>query len=86
MCIKTLNKAMIKDARRGRRVHQEVFALKTLRHPNVIVLYDVIHTKEHVHIITERLEKVRGPGTSPILLVVFFRIKDAEEHQCGHLP
>jgi serine/threonine protein kinase len=62
MCIKTLNKAMIKDARRGRRVHQEVFALKTLRHPNVIVLYDVIHTKEHVHIITERLEKVGAQG------------------------
>lgn len=85
MCIKTLNKAMIKDARRGRRVHQEVFALKTLRHPNVIVLYDVIHTKEHVHIITERLEKV-GAQDLPNTPCCLFRIEDAEEHQCGHSP
>jgi serine/threonine protein kinase len=45
------------DARRGRRVHQEVYALKHLRHTNVLVMYDVIHTREHIHIITERMEK-----------------------------
>lgn len=45
------------DARRGRRVHQEVAALRRLDHPNIIVLYDVIQTRDNIHIISERMER-----------------------------
>ena len=34
-------------------LHREIFILATLRHPNIMSLYEVIDTRTHVHLIME---------------------------------
>ena len=57
MAIKILEKERIVDVADVERVTREIHILKTVRHPNVLQLYEIIETSKYLFLVTEYVEK-----------------------------
>lgn len=57
VAIKIIDKKSIEDEDDEIRIQREVEIMKKVRHPNIIYLYEIIETAEHVYIITEFAEQ-----------------------------
>lgn len=57
MAIKIIDKASIEDDDDEIRIQREVEIMKKVRHPNIVYLYEIIETADHVFIITEFAEQ-----------------------------
>lgn len=53
VAIKSINKNYLKEDSSKRKVMQEVYILKKIRHPNVIRLYETFETKKHILFVLE---------------------------------
>jgi len=57
VAIKYIEKAYMKEERRKRKVFQEILAMRTINHPNVVKLYEVFESNSHLLMV---LEYARG--------------------------
>jgi serine/threonine protein kinase len=53
VAIKYIEKAYMKEERRKRKVFQEILAMRTVSHPNVIRLYEVFESNNHLLMVME---------------------------------
>lgn len=53
MAIKILEKDKIQDNSDVNRIAKEIEILKKLRHPNIIMLYEIIETEKELYLIME---------------------------------
>lgn len=53
VAIKVLEKSKIKDKADIERITREIQILKTIRHPNLIQLYEIIETDNKLYLIME---------------------------------
>ena len=53
VAIKSINKNYLKEDSSKKKVMQEVYILKKIRHPNVIWLYETFETKKHILFVLE---------------------------------
>ena len=58
VAIKTIEKSCLKDKLSKRKVFQEIYILKKVRHSNVIKLLEVFETSESVMIVMEYAESI----------------------------
>lgn len=85
VAIKTIEKAYIKDERTRRKIFQEVFFMKKLRHRNIIRLLEVFESNKSIMIVSEyagggdllQVIKTRGRLNEHECKSIFFQIIDA---------
>lgn len=53
VALKTYDKKTLNNEVATNNLHREIFVLATLKHPNVMTLYEVIDTRTHVHLVME---------------------------------
>lgn len=53
VAIKVINKLNIKSTKQATRIKREIRFLKLLNHPNIVKVYDVLETTEHIYIVME---------------------------------
>ena len=59
IAIKVYEKTKIKEIQRKKSIRREIRILQQLSHPNIVKIYDVVETNNHLNIVMEYL-----PGTS----------------------
>eukprot|EP00742_Colponemidia_sp_Colp-10_P001686 GILJ01001807.1.p1 GENE.GILJ01001807.1~~GILJ01001807.1.p1 ORF type:complete len:588 (-),score=66.08 GILJ01001807.1:162-1925(-) len=53
--VKSINKQLVKSSKREMAVRNEMEIMKELEHPNVITLYEVFESTNHIHLVLEYL-------------------------------
>lgn len=53
IALKTYDKKSLNNEVATTNLHREIFVLATLKHPNIMTLYEVIDSRTHVHLVME---------------------------------
>lgn len=85
VAIKSIDKAYMKDEHRRRKVFQEVFTMRRIRHHNVVRLFEVFESSRHFNMVLEycgggdllHFVKTRGKLPESEAKLIFYQVTEA---------